>query len=773
MKKQMAKRGLAVGMVIVLALTMLTSFTNYNGFGTVYYEAHKTIFDGVTYTEQIGNHSINGMEHAYMVQADFDQSSIMPIVFNGEVRGTYTVGSMIKYAEEQGYKVVAAINGDIYDMATGTPQGTVIHDGNIVTSGYAASRVIAFDNNGKASLKYVDLTYWATGSLAYETKEEGTGQIVKVEAPFNRTIDYYNVQYGAAKGLHLYNRHYATSTKTSGSCVEAVIQCQNTQLTVNGTITGTVLSVNSNTSNTPITDNTVVLSTVAGSASASDLSCLVVGSQIEISVADNNGGLQNAKEALGIFHSIVENGSMTTNGTGLNPRTAVGIKKDGSILLYELDGRLTAAKGLNMVDLANHLISLGCVSGFNMDGGGSAVLYSRLPGLEATATRKSTPSEGSERKVSNAILLVYKETASSSASKLHVYPELTLAMPGADVQLSTYATNSLYEKASLPGTISYSVADFDGTVSNSGLFTAGTTAGRVTIEASSGSLTGDTEVDIVKDITFTPSVAKVFVEPDNQIDIDIVAKVGTMTVNSKDSLFTWACSENIGTIDQNGLFTAGSKTAQEGNITVSYNGVTVTIPTQVGALSIDFLDTKDHWAKEYIGSLAARNIINGMGNNLFAPDTQLTRAQFLTMLAKTNYNLDVKKSLPAGFTDVNQTDWYYDYVNWGYANGIVNGLSDTVFAPDASITREQMAIMLCKFATSSNMELEQVANSITFTDAHIINSWSIDYVNTVVGAGIMGGYPEGNFAPQGNATRAEAAKVIYVFSGIKDGIIVE
>jgi hypothetical protein len=185
---------------------------------------------------------------------------------------------------------------------------------------------------------------------------------------------------------------------------------------------------------------------------------------------------------------------------------------------------------------------------------------------------------------------------------------------------------------------------------------------------------------------------------------------------------------------------------------------------------IDFDDTKTHWAREYIGKLAARGVVNGMGDNLYQPDSPLTRAQFLTMLAKTIYGLDVSQSASAGFKDVPETEWFYNYVNWGFENGIVKGIDNETFAPNDKITREQMAIMLDNFTESIELILPEVNNAITFTDSDLISSWAAESVEKIISSGIMGGYPEGDFKPQGNATRAEAATVIYKLLNIRDNI---
>lgn len=822
---------LSVALSISVIVASFSGFTYYKGIGDVYLDSEKKIFEDVTYNEQIGINSANGLEHAYFVQADTTSGNVKPLVFSGEVRGVATVGDMIKYVEEQGYKVLAGVNGDIYDTSTGTPKGLVIHNGNIVTSGYAPDRVIAFDNQGKASLQAVNLSYGLKGTLAYDqiqpeeittdgsvqpeetienndaTQEENVSDIedtqsdedtqleytteavetlpetvesppqtVKVEAPFSAKIDYYNVPHGEAKGLHLFNRHYATSTKTAGSCIEVVIDCgsqKNMQLKIGETIKGTVKSVNVDTNNTPIGENEVVLSTVSGSATASQLYCMVVGSEVEINVSDNaNTGLADASEVMGIYYSLLENGNIVTNGTNLNPRTAVGIKSDGTVVIYAVDGRQTNSKGLNLVQLANHMKDLGCVYAFNMDGGGSTALYSRLPGMEDVAALKNTPSGGKERKVSNALMFVYEEeNGRSSAENLNLYPSLTLAMPGADVQINSYASNNLFEKVDLPGSVSYEVESDNGSITSEGLYTAGDIEGKVIITGTSRRISGTTQVEVVKEnLIITPSVTKLYLNAEESSDINMVVKSGPIDVVSSDTIYTWTCDPNIGTIDENGLFIAGIKNAETGNIYVTYDDYNITIPVQVGPLSIDFDDTIDHWAKTYIGSLAARGIANGMGDNLYSPDAQLTRAQFLALLAKTLDNVDISNSNPTGFTDVPESEWYYNYVNWGYEYGIVNGIDDTTFAPNANITREQMSIMLCKFAASQGIALPQNSLDVTFTDQAAISPWASSYVNTIVGAGIINGQPEGDFQPQGLATRAQAAKVVYVYLNVRDGI---
>ena len=769
-KKMMMRRVVATFLIVAMVLSTFTGFArDYAGFGTAFFDSSLQIFHGVTYREQIGWHDPNGMMHAHIIEANLSQSNLRPFVFSGEVRSTATLGSMVQHLESQGYRAVMGINGDVFDMATGTPRGTVIHNGNIVTSGFGPERVIAFDFNDRASVRWVTLEYQIRGRIAFEYNGE------MFERDMERNIDFFNVPFGAARGLHIFNRHFASSTRTSGNTVEVVIETgssENAQLRINHTIRGTVVSVNPSGSNAPIGDSQLVISTVVGSASAAEMSFLIPGSEIEISVRDTSpdGHFSNIREAMGIYHVILEGGRVVATGTGLNPRTAVGIKADGSVVLYVVDGRQSGSRGLGLADLARHMHALGSVYAFNLDGGGSTTMFARFPGVDISPTLKNSPSEATQRRLGNGLIFVYEDTASPAAERLHVYPAKSLAMPGATVQLRTYATNALFERASLPANINYNVEANMGNITSGGLFTAGDRGGIARVEASSGHLRGSTVVHIIDNFTFQPSVSRLNVEPGQEAQINIIARHGVVQIHSQNSLFTWRSDENIGTITQDGRFTASNRGAETGYIYVSYGNREVSIPVQVGVMMIDFDDTIEHWAREYIGRLAARGIVTGMGDGLFEPDSNLTRAQFLTMLSRTIDDVDLVGVQEMPFTDVPEYEWFYRYVKWGFSNGIVSGMGDGIFAPNASITREQMTIMLSNFARFLGFSIPQTGVQVTFTDEHLISDWAENYVRIVVGGGIMGGHPEGNFEPQGNATRAQAARVVFIFSNIMDGI---
>lgn len=176
-----------------------------------------------------------------------------------------------------------------------------------------------------------------------------------------------------------------------------------------------------------------------------------------------------------------------------------------------------------------------------------------------------------------------------------------------------------------------------------------------------------------------------------------------------------------------------------------------------------FADTKGNWAATYIEALAKQGYVSGTGTGNYEPDRILTRAE----LTKVLYNAFGSGSHVSGpFADVEADAWYRDAVNWAFENGIVSGQSATQFAPNAPVTREQMAAMFARTAAKFGITLPSSGSNAKFADDDQISGYARDAVYALKAAGILSGKPGNLFDAKAGLTRGEMAKVMYYLLGM-------
>ncbi len=187
--------------------------------------------------------------------------------------------------------------------------------------------------------------------------------------------------------------------------------------------------------------------------------------------------------------------------------------------------------------------------------------------------------------------------------------------------------------------------------------------------------------------------------------------------------------------------------------------VTTATPTPTPGTGLPFTDVAaDRWSYTYIKQMYDAGVVSGMTPTTFEPAGDVTRAQFVTMLAGLA-KADVSKYPATSFRDVPEGAWYAPYVNWALANGIVSGTSATTFSPDAKITRQDMAVMLYQYTQRYDVALQQ--QTVTpFTDESSISAYALPAVQALHRAGVISGMPDGSFQPFGTATREQACVVL-------------
>ena len=185
------------------------------------------------------------------------------------------------------------------------------------------------------------------------------------------------------------------------------------------------------------------------------------------------------------------------------------------------------------------------------------------------------------------------------------------------------------------------------------------------------------------------------------------------------------------------------------NVVIPSNPTTPTVDGNV------FSDAENHWAGQTILNMYKKKIIDGVGNGMFEPDRQITKAEFCTVICKA---FDVQTdSTEEIFSDVSNGSWYAKFVCAAAKSGIIKG-SDGLFNPNKGITREEMASVMMNLLMYKKYDVQKEGN-VRFSDEDDISDWAKEAVNTLCNLGLLKG-KDGQFAPKDSATRAEAVTVV-------------
>ncbi|MBE5056856.1 S-layer homology domain-containing protein [Pseudoflavonifractor sp. DSM 107456] len=203
---------------------------------------------------------------------------------------------------------------------------------------------------------------------------------------------------------------------------------------------------------------------------------------------------------------------------------------------------------------------------------------------------------------------------------------------------------------------------------------------------------------------------------------------------------------------------------------------TFTMPDEAVELKVTFVEASgwtnpfsdvsaDAWYYDAVRYVSENGLMSGYGADRFGPDDDLTRAQ----LAQILYNLEGKPSLEGEnlgypFTDVPGDAWFADAVYWARLHGIVSGYSDEQFGADDNLTREQLAVMLYRYAQYKGYDTAADNDLTDFPDQSAVAVWSREGVEWAVGNGLISGMGDGTLSPQGNASRGQIAAILMRFA---------
>ena len=577
------RRGVALGLALAVTVTAASAS---NALGWDLHKSSVPISQGTALgTNIFWSDTYSDLRTEYFVSYTPNTNVVPTVAYGDKVLSKATLSGMAKSLESQGKRVVSGLNGDWYVMATGATTGLVVTNGGVrATSYYKDSWAIGFNADGTAFIGQPGLTTTVSfGGQSYPL----TGSINKIRQTYKNGVG----------GLTLLTSDFSATTQNTKPGVDVVLTPVNDgtgtsplQPAIGQTVRYTVDQVLESTGAIAIPEGKAVL-TLNGEDDANLLAALRAlqpGSEVTLSITAADARWNTVTEALGGVSKIVTNGQVASGlDASRTACSAVGIKADGTVVFYAMDGKQSGhSVGATITQVAQRLVELGCVDALSMDGGGSTtigVTYPDQNGMQVV----NKPSDGAQRSNSTAIFLTTTLQPTGQLAGYYITPSDKMLLAGAQVQLSAAGLDSSYYLTQ-GNPVGWSVTSGGGAVSETGLYTAGTESGFSQVTASDGLYTGTAYLTTVK----TPdsislsnestgaAVTSLNLDPGQQVDLKASAVYRKLALTAQDTCFTWSVSGGVGTVDQNGLFTAGEKSGT-GTLTVSAGGKTTTIQVSV------------------------------------------------------------------------------------------------------------------------------------------------------------------------------------------------
>ena len=224
----------------------------------------------------------------------------------------------------------------------------------------------------------------------------------------------------------------------------------------------------------------------------------------------------------------------------------------------------------------------------------------------------------------------------------------------------------------------------------------------------------------------------------------------------------------VGTITVTDRFGDAVKVTENADGTYTFtmpNGqvtVTATFVETEEPVAEPFIDVAEgDWFYDAVVYAYQNELMDGVGGNRFAPNSETTRAQLVTILYRLEGEPAVSGDLP--FTDVEAGIWYTDAILWAAENNIVNGVSDTEFAPGDDLTRQQLVTILYRYAEAKGYDVSASADLSGYPDAGQVQDYAQPAMAWAVAENIIQGMEDGTLKPAGNASRAQIATILMRF----------
>ena len=786
-------RKLTAGIILAVCFTFTGAVFAATGAGNEIYHRIIDFGNGLKYINAVSEND-SGRQESCFAEITPGSESVPIVVADDTIYGKMTLDQTISYAQNQGYTVLGGMNTDFFSMTYGIPLGIVVEDGKYKSSpeGY---RSVCFTADGHAAIQENTAVQITLANLGGSDVANHAGEGV--------ALTHFNKYRTNNAGLYLYDEFFSdVSTRTSGNGWYVKFRILEGSMKTKGTMKLQVTEKLESEWPLDIGEGYMVLTAGSASKLGVDYRKFDVGDVVQLEThCWGSEIVENAVWATGAGDLIVDNGTVTDSSSwdraliSTNPRSAIGIKGDGTVVYYTIDGRSSRSRGLTMQQLAEEMVSRGCVQAVNMDGGGSTCFGIQFPG-QTIPSLQNRPSDGSERKCSTFVLFTVPDKPDGKPAHLYLTDLGAIVYQGSRIPLDYIATDAAGQPCEVPKDIETVVSNGPGEVKD-GHYFAGWGNGYVdfTLNSPSTGATGTTQLmltDRLDSLTVTvdgknASDNTITMEPGQSATLVVSAVRLGKPVLINSSGLEYAITEGIGTVSEEGTVTAVSP--GNGQITVSAGGasavlnVTVNevvvpppddpesgnppeqtddIPTPDNPDPSEFKDTKGTWAQPYVTDLYNRGIVKGLSETLYGLDVNIRRGDFVLMLYRAADSPEVKGNMP--FEDVLPDKYYADAINWAASKQIALG-NGKGFAPEDSLTREQAFALVYRYLLQASDQAEDIVvdpdESVLekFTDSGKIAEYAEKPAAALVTASVIGG-ADGKLTPKDSLTRGQMARIL-------------
>ncbi len=247
---------------------------------------------------------------------------------------------------------------------------------------------------------------------------------------------------------------------------------------------------------------------------------------------------------------------------------------------------------------------------------------------------------------------------------------------------------------------------------------------------------------------------------DNDLnDVEVILVNGTITINNANT--EWPSHSQESNVEENEPVT--DVTVKEDVIEKEDIEIKEDVETEENSFEIYFTDVnKNDWYYGAVEYAVNNKLFNGISKEQFAPNNLLSRAMLVTVLWRADGEIKIDKNCE--FDDVASGMYYEDAVIWAKENGIVTGVSETEFAPDLYITREQIATIMFRYAVYKGYDTNITdINLFSYEDYTDISAYAVEAMQYACASGLIKGKANALIAPKDNATRAETATILQRF----------